>query len=62
MESRMLVTRGWGWEKFEDVGQKVQTSREMSMYTYSDYSAIWYYLLESCQDSRSQHQKEMVIM
>ena len=51
-----------GVNKIGEEGQKVQTSREMSMYTYSDYSAIWYYLLESCQDSRSQHQKEMVIM
>ena len=35
-----------GWEKFEDVGQRVQSLREkMSRYTHSDYSAIWYYLL-----------------
>ena len=39
--------RGGRWEKFEDVGQRVQASREkMSRYTHSDSSAIWYYLLE----------------
>ena len=41
MQSRMVVTRGWGLEKFEDVGQRVQTSREkMSRYTHRYYRAI----------------------
>ena len=24
--NRMVVTKGWGWEKWGDVGQRVQTS------------------------------------
>ena len=46
MESKWWLLRAEGREKFEDVGQRVQSLREkMSRYTHSDYSAIWYYLL-----------------
>ena len=42
-ESKIVVPRGWGWEEWEDVGQKVQISdwemsKEGSTLYHVDYS------------------------